>query len=219
MNLTKKHIKILLICGILAPMLYIGFDALTALLYEGYSYTDQAISELSAIGAPTAGLWTILVFIFNPLIILFGMGVWLSAGNKRLIRITGILLISWGFLGFVWLLFPMNMRGNTGSISDMGHLVLAAIVPLLVIAFVGFGSGAGRKGFRTYSFLTIILTLVSGVLVWTYVPNVAAQLPTPGMGLIERIAVFSPMIWIMVLAVVLLRTEKGQSINPKRPLD
>lgn len=50
----NKTIKVLLICGIIIPIFYISIDTISALLYTGYSYIDQAISELSAIGAPTA---------------------------------------------------------------------------------------------------------------------------------------------------------------------
>jgi hypothetical protein len=46
----------LLACGILSPLLYDGTDILASMSYSGYSYRDQAVSELFAIGAPTSGL-------------------------------------------------------------------------------------------------------------------------------------------------------------------
>ena len=49
--------KALLACGAGSTLFYFGMDAVAALLYDGYSYTDQTISELSAIGAPTRSLW------------------------------------------------------------------------------------------------------------------------------------------------------------------
>jgi len=64
---TRKITKILLICGIISSVLYIGTDITLALLWKGYSYTSQAISELSAIGAPTRPLWVAMTFLFNPL--------------------------------------------------------------------------------------------------------------------------------------------------------
>ncbi len=42
----KSVRKVLLICGILAPLLWIGTDILAGTLYAGYSFTSQAISEL-----------------------------------------------------------------------------------------------------------------------------------------------------------------------------
>jgi hypothetical protein len=45
--------KVLLSCGVAATLLYFGMDLLATWRYDGYSYTDQTISELSAVGAPT----------------------------------------------------------------------------------------------------------------------------------------------------------------------
>jgi hypothetical membrane protein len=214
LQVQRTLLKALLICGILAPLIYIGVDILAASLYEGYSYTDQAISELSAINAPTSWLWNILVFVFNPLIVAFGTGVWFSSDRKRPLNITGILLVIWGILGFIWLLFPMNMRGAIGSASDTGHLILSGVTVLLLTMFIGFGSVAYGKGFRIYSFLTIIIMLVFGALVGIQAPRVAAQLPTPWMGIMERVSVFLPMLWVVVLAIILLHSEnEHDSVN------
>ncbi|HPT30067.1 MAG TPA: YqiA/YcfP family alpha/beta fold hydrolase [bacterium] len=205
----RKIIKALLICGIIAVLLYIGVDALAASLYPGYSYTNQAISELSAIEAPTSRLWTIMVLAFNPLIIALGIGVWLWAEQKRSLRVTGLLLAAWGLLGFVWLFFPMNMRGNIGSATDTGHLVLSGITVLLIAVFMACGSNTQGKWFRWYSLATILIMLTFGILVSFQAPRVAAQLPTPGMGILERISVFSPLLWVLVLIMIILSKLKS----------
>jgi hypothetical protein len=202
--------KFLLICGVLASLLYIGTDILLAMHWEGYSYASQTISELSAIGAPTRPLWIAMTFLFNPLLIVFGIGVWRSAGEKRTLRITGILLAIWGALGFVWLFFPMHLRGSIGSATDTMHLVMAGVTVPLMMLFIGFGSGAKGKCFRIYSILTILAMLIFGALTGMQAPKVAAQLPTPWLGIMERVSVYSPMLWIMVLAAVLLRAKNDQ---------
>jgi len=40
----------------------------------------------------------------------------------------------------------------------------------------------------------------------TQVPKMAAGQPTPWMGLVECVSVYSPLLWVLALAVVLLRT-------------
>jgi hypothetical protein len=201
--------KILLVCGIFSSILYIATDILLGLSWRGYSFSSQAISELSAIGAPTRSLWIAMTFIFNPLLTAFGIGVCKVAGMKRSLRIAGVLLAIWGLLGFVWLFFPMHMRGAIGSTTDTMHLVMAGVTVLLITLFIGFGSGARGKWFRLYSILTILVMLIFGALVGQQAPRVAAQLPTPWMGFMERISVYLPMLWVSVLAGVLLRTEKN----------
>ena len=42
---------ILFLCGMLSPAIYVGADILAARLYPGFRYTDQAVSELLAIGS------------------------------------------------------------------------------------------------------------------------------------------------------------------------
>jgi hypothetical protein len=209
----KRHniLKVLLLCGILSSLLYVGMDILCSTLWAGYSYTSQAISELSAIGAPTRSLWIVMTFIYAPLLIAFGIGVWASAGGRRSVRITGILLSIWGALGFVWLLFPMHLRGSIGSATDTMHLVMSAITVLLITTFIAIGSGAGKRWFRIYSILTILVMLTFGAYVGTLASRVQAQLPTPGLGIIERVSVFSPMLWVVVLAIILMHENQAAS--------
>ena len=215
MNKTQTVTKILLFCGILASLLYVGTDIFAAMQYKGYSYLDQSISELSAIGAPTRPLWIAMLFLLNPLLIAFGIGVW-RASRKRFLRFTGILLAMWGVLGFVWMFFPMHLRGAIGSATDTMHLILAGVTVILLTLFIGFGSGARGKWFRIYSILTILALLVFGALVASQAPRVQAQLPTPWMGVMERVSVFSPMLWVLVLAVVLLRAQARSLGNTKK---
>jgi hypothetical protein len=42
--------KVLLALGIVGPLFYVAIDILLATRWEGYSYTDQTVSELFAIG-------------------------------------------------------------------------------------------------------------------------------------------------------------------------
>ncbi len=205
--------KILLICGILSTVLYIGADIVAARLYEGYSYTSQAISELSAIGAPSRSFLSVTGIIYLFLVIAFGAGVRLTAGQNRILRIVGILLIIYGMIGLLWPFAPMQQREaldtGGGTIKDTMHLILGAADMLLFLGIIGTGAALSGIQFRVYSIMTIIVFLVFGAIMSFDVPRVAANDSTPWLGVTERITVFSPMIWIMVLAIILLKkTEK-----------
>ncbi len=89
------------------------------------------------------------------------------------------------------------------------HLILGAVDSLLFLLIIGFGAAAFGKRFRLYSIATIVVLLVFGALMGMDAPRVAANEPTPWLGVTERIMIFGAMLWILVLAVVLLRTEKG----------
>jgi hypothetical protein len=53
--------------------------------------------------------------------------------------------------------------------------------------------------------------LVSGALVAMQAPRVSAQLPTPNMGVMERVTVYSTMVWLLVLALSLLKTQRKEN--------
>ena len=61
--------------GIAAVGVYVIGDLLSALLYNGYSYLDQAISELSAFGSPVRPLMVPVILIHGLLVLAFGVGV------------------------------------------------------------------------------------------------------------------------------------------------
>jgi hypothetical protein len=66
---------LLLLAGVLSSIVYVTADLLCGLRYPGYSFTDQVISELSAIGAPTTALWAKLLQTFAVLFAAFTIGV------------------------------------------------------------------------------------------------------------------------------------------------
>ena len=143
-------------------------------------------------------------YVWSPIVIAFGIGVFLLAGQRRALRITGILLAAWAVVGFVWLLFPMHLRGTETLAADVMHIVFAAVQIVLMVLFIAFGAVALRWGFRLYSIVTIVALLVFGALVSTQVPAIAAGQPTPWIGATERVSVYAPMLWVLVFAIFLL---------------
>ena len=204
---TRMLIKGLLVCGIMSSLLCVGTDIIAAMSLEGYSYTDQAVSELTAIGAPTRPLVVSLLIAVAVLVIAFSAGVLLSAGKKHALRITGILLTIYGVVSLISFFFPMNPRGTEQSFTGLMHLISGGVAVLLIMLFIGFGSAAHGKGFRIYSVITILAILVFGSLAAMQGARVAAGLPTPWFGVIERVSYYSPMLWILVFAAILLRAQ------------
>jgi uncharacterized membrane protein len=72
---------------------------------------------------------------------------------------------------------------------------------------MGFGATAFGKRFRLYSIATMLILVVFGVLTGLDQHQLEANLPTPWMGLWERIDIFATMLWIAVLAIALLRAK------------
>jgi hypothetical membrane protein len=206
-------LKVSLICGILASLIYVATDIVAGMLWEGYSFTSQAISELSAIGAPTRSLVVTLGIIYDLLLIAFGLCVWVIAADKRpALRLIGGLLLGIGAIGFVWTLFPMHLRGAEMTFTDTMHWTIAGVVVLLILLMIAVGVIAYRKWFRLYSIGTLVTLLVVGM--WSIFvggAQIAAQQSTPFFGVMERITVYGYLAWVAVLAIVLLRVKGGQA--------
>ena len=66
---------ILLACGMLSPLLSVATDLLGGMTYEGYSFSAQTISELSAIGSPSKPVVGPLFLTYDVLLMAFGIGV------------------------------------------------------------------------------------------------------------------------------------------------
>jgi CubicO group peptidase (beta-lactamase class C family) len=208
--------KVLLICGVLSSALYVAADILVAMRYEGYRYADQTISELSAIGAPTRPLWVLLGLTYTLLVTAFGSGVWRSARRNRALRIVGGLLIVYGVIGLAWPYAPMHVRGTEFTLTDTMHIVLSMVTVLLMLLAIGFGAAAFGKRFRLYSIATIVILVAFGALTGVDAPRIAADQPTPWIGVWERINLGVFLLWVVVLATKLLRGRDSSDSGSRR---
>jgi hypothetical protein len=118
---------------------------------------------------------------------------------------VGGLLFAFGAIGFVWP--PMHQRGQGFSLTDILHIALSMVAVLLMLLAMAIGSTALGRRFRVYSFASIALFVVFGVLIGMDGPRVAANLPTPWAGLTERINTGVFLLWVVVLAAALLRSR------------
>src|SRR5688572_2447443 len=187
---------LLLLAGVMSSVVYITADILCGLRYPGYSFTDQVISELSAIGAPTTALWVKLLQVFAVLFAAFTIGVLLESRGNRRLRVTGWLLAAFVLSGPLWSCVPMHQRGGVFAWTDIGHIALGGVMVLLVTTVIAVGSGALGRRFRLFSQIFVVVALVSGVGTFAYVPRMINQLPTPWVGTVERIHLYGFWLWI-----------------------
>ena len=209
---TRRFRLVLLLCGALSPMVYVATDILAANRYVGYSYTDQAVSELFAIDAPTSSLVVPLFTLSSMLLLLFGLGVWVTADGRRVRQGLAVMFMASAVDAMVlWSFFPMHMRGLERTTTDTMHLALATN-PFVLASFV-LGAIAYGKWFRVYTFITIAGLLALAFYGFSFASAVATNAPTPWMGLSERLAQYGGGLWQAILALLLtkeqLRSARG----------
>lgn len=204
--------KVLLTCGVVAPIIYLATDIAAASLYPGYSYRDQAVSELFAIGAPTATMVVSLLTVSSLLFVLFSVGL-RSSSQGRPMQLMGLMI----FLNAVdslilWNFFPMHMRGAPLTFTDTMHAILA--INPFVLATIALAIFAFKGWFRNYSIVIFVAVLIAATVSFVYVPAVAANQPSPGFGLAERIAQYAHQSWHAALAVLLLKRRSDDANAP-----
>jgi hypothetical protein len=197
--------KVLVSCGIISAVLYVAMNVVAALLWDGYSSAAQTVSELSAIDAPTRQLWILLAVPYSLLVIAFGWGIRASGARIHRLRIVGALVIADGAIGLAWPLAPMHLRGAVFTRTDTMHIAFALVTILLMFAVLAIGAGAFGRRFRLYSIATMAILLACGALTGAAAPRLVANLPTPWLGVWERIDIGVFLMWKVVLAIVLLR--------------
>ncbi len=198
----------LLLCGIAAPVLYVATDVVAAMRWDGYSFRDQTISELNAIGAPTRSFTIAMGLMGYSVLTAFGIGVWRAAARSRRLRVAGGALTALG-LQALWAVpfASMHVRGVERSFSDTLHLVDGAVAGVLFVTAVGLAAAAFGRRFRLYSLATLVVVL--GFVFWSGADasRVADDLATPWLGIKERIGFYSYQAWFAGLAVTLLRSH------------
>lgn len=201
----------LLLCGLLSSLLYIATDILASWLYPGYSSADQNYSELLATGAPTRLSMLVVSIAYNLLVAAFAVGVWTSASPQRTARIDGVMIMTYAIFSMITpLFFQMDMRGAEMTPRGSLHGPMTAVMSLFILLSMGFGAFLAGRRFRAYSFTTIVIVILFGVLTGLQAPRLEAGQSTPWMGLSERINIYATMLWFALLTIALLRSQAGR---------
>jgi hypothetical protein len=203
--------KLLFVCGILSSLLYVAANIFVPMQYPGYSLAFHTVSELSAIGTPTRQLWVQLLSVYSILVVSFGWGIWRSAGKNRRLRIVGISIAAYAIVGVFWP--PMHQRevlaAGGATLTDTLHIAFTLITVPLMLLVMGLSAASFGKLFRIYTISSLSIVIVFGVLTGLASPQMEANLPTPWMGVWERIGIGAYMLWVVVLAIILLRVTRG----------
>lgn len=208
--------------GAASAVVYVSHVVVGGILWEGYSHTEQTISELTGIGAPNAGWLRILTVLYGVLALGFSVVVYLLF-EKYLVhktaRFGSILLVLMHFTSlFGYALFPLEDNGAVLNFNNMMHLaVTAAIVILTIASFFAIGLGLLKtkyfKAVGAFTWICGIVMILTGIATPIILSN-----GIPFAGLVERINIFTLQLWVFVLSVFLykIRLPKKTELVLKR---
>lgn len=204
----KKIWRLLLLCGLVSSILYVVTDIIASSGYPGYSILDQNYSELLATGAPTRQWLLLSCGAYNILVACFAVAIWKTGSPRRIARITGAIMLGYAIMSMVTpLYFQMDMRGATPTPRGSLHPLMTAVMSLFILLSIGFGAFLSGRRFRIYSFVTLIVIIIFGMLTVSQVQELEAGIDTPWMGLKERVNIYLTMLWFAILSLNLVKQE------------
>jgi hypothetical protein len=198
------NLKILSLCGVISPALFVFMTLLGGALRSGFSHISDTVSELFSPEAPNKLLLDILHTTTAVLTILFGIGVLqLVQGSEHTEPIGMIgagMIITMGVVNVATAtFFPQDAWGSPPTFQGEMHKILAGVLAILsILSTLLIGIWLNRTdlfpGFGTYSFITVGIIVLSGGFALT-------KLGSPIMGLTERITILAGLQWTFILAL------------------
>ena len=196
------------ICGIISLLSYTAMVVFSPLAYPGYDWLSMAVSDLSAVGAPSAELAGQLNALYGPCGLVSIMAVCVAAKNLK----TRILRLGiYFFAAMEWIsdvgykLFPWVADADSGHPQNIMHLIVTALVVIFSLAALILSIiGAEKEGMKSL-FIWACVCLTAMLLG----PIGTGIMPKAVFGLFERFSTFSAITFNAVLGVFLLRGEFG----------
>jgi len=209
--------RILSLCGMIGPLVFIFMTMLGGALRPGYSHLSDTISELMSPGSPNKLVLDILYTAYSLFLILFGIGLLQLVRKTKPIKLTGmlgaVLFIAMGCLNVLAAtIFPQDAWGSPPTFAGEMHNLLHGVIGILgVLYMLLFGiwsiQTGSFPGLAIHSFITIGLLAVSAFFLITTMGG-------PLMGLVERVAGLIGMQWTFVLALrMVIRNESQERFN------
>ncbi|TCT16070.1 uncharacterized protein DUF998 [Natranaerovirga pectinivora] len=199
----KKLINWLCLSGIISLVFYILHTSVGAMYYPGYDWMSQAVSDLTAINAPSfmianglASVYALFACLNVVLVCIIIQG----KGNRALrLGIYLFAVMNWvSAIGYA--LFPLSDSGYGGTFQDIMHVyvitllvVMLSIVSLVLIIIGGFKKDRKYKSLGIWAIIALVCMFIG--------PMGMAIVPKSYFGIVERFSVYSAVVFNAILGM------------------
>lgn len=193
-------------CGLFGILSFLSYSAaviFSPLAYPGYDWMRQAVSDLSAVNAPSLSLWNKLSSVYNVCEVLCCVCVCISFSSlkSKTLKIGIYLFALMELISQIgYKMFPLSDSGFSGSFQDIMHMVVTMVVVMLSIAslILIIIGGFKTKGFKCYSICAIIC--LSMMMIGALGVKIV---PANYFGIVERFSVIAVTLFNMLLGIFL----------------
>lgn len=206
-------LKLALVQGIVAPVLFGLIAIVGGAMRPGYSHFSQAISELTEAGAVDKAYLDPPLFLVQLLTILFGIGLLRAVpARNRHLQFSAVVMILLGALGLFYARYPMDPMGSAMTADGRMHLIIVSVSALGAIAAVllavfGWRRVPNQQRLARISVFVLVVMLASGI-----ISGVTGFAGWPGIGLWQRLNIAAFSLWQIATAVTLLNNRSGKAL-------
>ncbi len=209
----RLFIKIASLCGLVFPILSFVFIILLGNLLQGYSHTENYISEIWEVGS-LVGM--VSLFLFMPLSIIFFIfitGLYFAVKKDKYSWISFVLLVIFSLTLIFMVVFPCDVGCELGSFNGYIHnisMLIGFISLSLAPLFFWFATRQDKrwKKYSLYNLITPLIGLVALVIFFFCSRDLK--------GITQRIYLLVYFIWIEVIALKLFKLSTIKSIKKKK---
>ncbi len=197
--------------GILTPFLYVGLILILGLLEPGYSHATEMMSILGGVGGIRGITFNLGIGFTGVLIMAFGTGIHrnISEGKGSKIGPGMLVLAGMGLIGAA--IFHCDLdcnnfikeRNFTGTLHALASFIAGmnlGISPFFI--FARMRKDPKWSNYKWFTMIMAILANIPGITLWVTVFTIGA--PEFG-GIIQRLGILFPLIWIGVIAYRMLQ--------------
>jgi hypothetical membrane protein len=196
---ASRGTRLLLACGIAGPALFWVLGAIAAATWPGYDPVSQSISVM--VTAPQGWLQVDAFILLGVLSIAFAIGLGRVAGVDAAARrrVRSALLVLAGIL-LAFALFPTD-GGDAVSLHGAIHMVvfLSFAIAFPLLSWRIAGPLRADPPWRRAGTLTVAVAIVMTIALFAVPVTLAGPLE-PWLGLVERLYVGIPSLWLVGLA-------------------
>ena len=217
MKVHNKKNDIFYLAGLISVATFLLADIVGGIITPNYNYVKNAVSELIQSGAEQRLLLSSILFFHALMSILFAIGIISDHPYKKykLIYIGSVLYLFVGVSNALSSsIFPQDPIGTDSTLTGTLHLILVGVTVLSTFVLIpvlgqGFYKYNNWEGFRIFTYICYPVIIISGIM-----SPIAISKGFEIVGLTERIVSYTFYVWIVVLAVNLLKIKRISVSQP-----
>lgn len=201
--MKRKLINWMCLTGIISAIFYLLHDLVGQRNYPSYNWLEQAVSDLTAVNAPSriiAGGLSAAYGIFAVLCCMM-MCVFIQGKGNKTLRLGVYFYAAMNLVSAVgYAIFPLTDEGQAGTFQDIMHVyvVTVLVVLLSIVSLILIAIGSLKNNKRHLSLSMWAMIALASMIFGAVGANI---LPSAYFGLVERFSTYSAVLFTAILGI------------------